>query len=74
MQPWEYHNSDLITLCKSCHEKETFLRGKAEKSLFQTLLNSGFSYYEIVCLDSVLQKYPGAKIDIIDIISNYLND
>lgn len=26
VEPWEYQNRDLITLCESCHESEEFLK------------------------------------------------
>ena len=35
--PWDYPDASLITLCKSCHEAETELRGEANSILIAVL-------------------------------------
>ncbi len=62
-EAWEYHDSDLITLCKKCHNKENN-REKHEEYLLYSLRNSGFTAYEIMALSSFIDKYCGFAADL----------
>ena len=41
-EPWEYENSELVTLCQSCHEYEHEARYTTELGLLKTLKRKGF--------------------------------
>lgn len=52
-EPWEYHDSDLITLCFECHaleKQKPFLYGE----LAQTMNNVGFLYSDYMVLSTML--------------------
>lgn len=46
-EPWECPTNFLVTLCDSCHEKESVERKLHEKALLQVLSMCGYSYYNI---------------------------
>lgn len=71
--PWDYHDNDLTTLCDDCHEKETFGRQKVEKHLFATLNSIGLSYFQILGLAVMLNKYEGARKELIEMIDKFIN-
>ena len=69
IQPWEYPNDVLITLCKKCHDKE-FVRWKYEVYLLHTLKAKGFSSFEILSLSCFIEKYNGFRNDVKKLITN----
>ena len=48
-KPWEYPMDMLITVCKTCHNKEN-TRYKSEKMLLNTLKMKGFMVGDLVAL------------------------
>ena len=41
-EPWEYHQDDLATLCRVCHQEETDRRRRLEEELLLKLKMRGF--------------------------------
>jgi hypothetical protein len=41
-EPWDYGQEELITLCESCHEEESFSRPEYEKNLIHILRSQGY--------------------------------
>lgn len=50
IDPWQYDESALITLCKTCHYNETQYRKDADKALNAAFAQIGFSYSDIQIL------------------------
>lgn len=67
VEAWEYHDSDLITLCKRCHTKEN-KREKHELYLLHSLKQGGFTAYEIYALSSFVEKYDGFRHELRNMI------
>ena len=73
---WDYHNSDLITLCEDCHRREHDIGSGRNKDNFLSLYDSinhlracGVTNYEIhmllECANVRLAGNPSAIIDIV---------
>ena len=73
LQPWEYHSSDLVTVCKSCHGKEGTIRKAHEEYMLDVMNRKGFSANEILSLAQFMDKYPGVVADIKRIIDESIN-
>lgn len=57
LEPWEYPERYLITLCCVCHKKETDHRWQADKELSTALSQIGFSFSDIALLTEALIEY-----------------
>lgn len=55
MEPWEYDQTSLVTLCDNCHAKEQ-TRPKYEEHLLQALRMKNFSAYEILGLSTAIHS------------------
>ena len=53
IEPWDYPNDMLITLCNPCHQKEQE-RPKEEKHVINTLKMKGFLMGDLLALSSKL--------------------
>lgn len=73
LAPWEYHGSDLVTLCKKCHAKEGNVRKASEQYLLDVMNRKGFSVFQIQALAQLMDKYPGIVSDIKNIIDQSVN-
>lgn len=73
VEPWDYHHSDLYTLCKYCHEKEGDFRKSTEKHLTEVMRRKGFSADSLLAFAQFMDKYPGAVQDVRNIIENSIN-
>lgn len=69
IEPWEYPNDVLLTLCRDCHDKE-LVRWKYESYLLHTLRAAGFNAFEILALSVFTEKYNGFKEDLKRLIKN----
>ena len=50
LEPWDYPNEDLLTLCESCHEEEYEWRPRAEQDLLDNLRLPGVFAVEMQSL------------------------
>ncbi len=57
LEPWEYPNDMLITLCEPCHSKE-LRRFKHENYLLKCLQHKGFLADDLVCLMGIINTNP----------------
>jgi HNH endonuclease len=57
LEPWEYPDNMLITLCESCHKTETEQREDTDKKLVK-LLRIKFSAESIQSLTSAIENLP----------------
>lgn len=73
IEPWDYPDDILITICKDCHDKE-FVRWKYESYLLHSLKATGFTAFEILALSSYLEKYNGIRVQLKNIILSAVND
>lgn len=57
VEPWDYPDDMLITLCSVCHDKQ---RGRAEleKNLASTLKMKGFLLSDLLALSSMIDTQP----------------
>lgn len=55
IDPWDYPNDMLITLCRFHHQQETFRR-QVESQLFTTLKMKGFFISDLLCFSTKLRK------------------
>lgn len=53
LEPWEYPNDMLVTLCEPCHSKE-LIRFKYENKLLQSLKTNGFLADDILALSCII--------------------
>ena len=58
IEPWEYENDDLITLCESCHNAEKDERKNYEKNLIKILKHRGMLANEVHDLMIILNSTP----------------
>ena len=55
-KPWEYEDAALVSVCRPCHETETFGRDSAEHYLLQTLRENGFCTEDLVELSTAFRR------------------
>lgn len=56
-KPWEYPERYYITLCSTCHNKETSHRWTADKELSAALAQIGLSFSDIALLkDAIFEE------------------
>jgi len=60
LQPWEYPNDLLITVCRNCHGAEQ-VRFRYENSLITALRENGFMALEIEAFAQMIFQFPGFK-------------
>ena len=70
--PWEYLDSNLITLCEGCHEFEEDFRYPDYNEWDRKLLDNGYLNSDIAHLFSLLLELPGGDDGIV-IIHNAVN-
>jgi hypothetical protein len=58
IEPWEYDNNDLITLCESCHNAEKDERKEYEKTIIEILKYRGVLANEVQDLMIILNTTP----------------
>jgi len=54
LDPWEYKNEDLITLCENCHQQETLLSQTISKEIL-IFLKRNFSMYDLYMFNNTLK-------------------
>jgi len=72
IEPWQYHHTDLLTLCIDCHADETKRRKINDQFLLYSLANCNFSAYEIQAMAQLMSKYPGFVLDLKKLIETTL--
>lgn len=72
LDPWEYPDDMLVTLCKFCHNKETG-RVELENSLATTLRMNGFLYADILAMSSKINTDPSFKKLLLKILREFQN-
>lgn len=72
IEPWDYPDKDLVTLCRKSHEQE-LKRDKWEDDLLLTLRAVGVPAYEIQALAQYLRLFPGMVIELRRMINNAIN-
>lgn len=68
MQPWEYPNDMLKTLCHSCHQEERN-RPKHEAYLLQAFRSAGFTAFELLAISAMLYNVRAFKT----FLNNHIN-
>lgn len=58
-EPWDAKNSDLITLCKSCHEWQSDFQKELNSNGVNSLLSSRFLPNDIFRLTKAINSYNG---------------
>lgn len=69
INPWEYPDDMLITLCHICHNKETG-REKLEYNLATTFKMKGFLYSDLLALSSKIDTDQKFTISLLKILRN----
>ncbi len=73
LEPWQYPDNDLITLCKYCHSQES-KREKHESMLLNSLKSTGFLAYEILAISVYLDRYEGFRNRLKKLISTFTEE
>ncbi len=55
MEPWDYPDTMLVTLCKTCHKKEPSWFFESIASLIETLKMAGYTSSEVTELDNLIR-------------------
>lgn len=63
--PWEYDESELITLCEYCHDIESNFRKEVEVELLKSLLLSKFSVNDIQELSVVVNSATSELVEFV---------
>lgn len=69
INPWEYPDDMLITLCHICHGKENG-REKLEYNLATTFKMKGFLYSDLLALSSLIDTDQKFTISLLKILRN----
>ena len=72
IEPWEYPNDMLRTLCEICHTKEKE-RPELEKNLAMTFKMNGFLYDDLLALSSLIDTQPDFKNYLLSYIRKFKN-
>lgn len=62
IEPWEYDNTYLITLCHKCHQSETDNRKESDKELSSNFCLIGFSHHDIELISQLIKEDKGKVI------------
>lgn len=57
LEPWEYDNSRLITLCQPCHVDEAESRADYERDLLEILRNEAVSCGELFTISETYSRF-----------------
>jgi hypothetical protein len=72
IDPWDYSNDMLITLCNVCHGKE-INRVELEKSLANTFQMKGFLSNDLLALSSLIDTNNNFCKKLLNILRNFQN-
>ena len=73
LEPWEYPNDMLKTLCEPCHGKEKD-RPELEKNLATTFKMNGFLYDDLLALSSFIYKNKDFRKYLLNFIRKFKNN
>lgn len=71
MEPWEYPDDDLETLCEFCHEEEREIRPDYERWLVETLRKNGWPAPNIRALVGIVATNGGYRDQILLLWDEY---
>src|SRR5205085_12374091 len=60
--PWDVHESALLTLCETCHERETQEIRRARGVLYAAIFKSGFTSQQLLALAEEIDESPSGSL------------
>lgn len=70
MEPWEYHNSMLVTYCELCHNTEHIIGEQIHQSLIEIIQDNKLYIKPIAQLCTLTEKWP----EFYDMLKWFLNE
>jgi len=70
MEPWEYHNSILVTYCELCHNTEHLIGGQISRSLIDIIEHNKLYIKPLAQLCTLTDCYPAFY----DQLKEFLNE
>jgi hypothetical protein len=74
LEPWDYPNEDLVTVCQGCHDIEYCNRREMEQSLLDVLRRKHYRSSDVEAIVCALANLPDDDLTLDRIIVRYMHD